>query len=314
VSRRLDLADRMRRTGLQVIEVAGWRDRGSPTFNPRGSVCHHTAGARSGVMPSLNILINGRPDLPGPLCNVGLGRDLAVRVIAAGRANHAGSGGWAGLAGNSSVWGLEVEHVGTNAEPVTAELWDAMVRIHAELARGNYPASMVCQHKEWAPNRKVDFFAVNGDSFRAGVAQHLSDATPPPPVQEDDMPAVLAHLEGDPAVWALTPSGRWWVPNQRLIDFGIFTGMFKGNVVVIGAADRVVLDAWPIIASPFSDNDIARIVAATPTPRPATVAISPADIAALAKAVAGATPSSGVDPDQLAEAIADKLAARIANG
>jgi hypothetical protein len=307
----------MRRTGLEVIEVAGWQTRGSETFNPQGSVNHHTAGPRDGVMPSLQTLINGRGDLPGPLCNVGLGRDMAVRVIAAGRANHAGSGGWRGLSGNSSVWGLEVEHVGTTAEPGTAELRDAMVRIHAELARGLYDPGMVCQHFEWT-SRKVDFVGMNGDSFRAGVLQHLSDQTPPPPPTEDDMLAVLARLDGEAAVWAITGAGRWWVPDQRLIDFGGLHGLFAADVTVIKSRDRVVLDAWPIIASPFSDADIARIVAATPTPQPATVSFADADAAKVAKAVVGAMPSSGIDADKLADALALKLdallAGRIANG
>jgi hypothetical protein len=47
-------------------------------------------------MPSLRLLIKRRSDCPGPLCNVGLARSGAVYVIAAGRANHAGKGGWRG--------------------------------------------------------------------------------------------------------------------------------------------------------------------------------------------------------------------------
>lgn len=85
MSRQLWIADRCRSAGLEVAEVNGWRDRGSSAFNPAGLVAHHTAGASTGEMPSLRVLIYGRSDLPGPLCNVGLGRSGKVYVVAAGR-------------------------------------------------------------------------------------------------------------------------------------------------------------------------------------------------------------------------------------
>src|SRR5690606_16095746 len=101
----------LRDWGLNVVEVNGWQTRGSSVFNPGGSVNHHTAGSRHNSIPSLNILINGHGSLPGPLCNVAQSRSTQynsgqafddVYVIAAGRANHAGLGGWSGLTGNSS--------------------------------------------------------------------------------------------------------------------------------------------------------------------------------------------------------------------
>ena len=68
--------------------------------------------AESGNNPSLEVCINGRPDLAGPLCNVMVGRDNTMFVVAAGRANHAGSGGWRGRSGNSTVYGIERENTG----------------------------------------------------------------------------------------------------------------------------------------------------------------------------------------------------------
>ncbi|MEO5837776.1 MAG: peptidoglycan-binding protein, partial [Acidimicrobiales bacterium] len=84
------IAQRLRNAGLKVVEVDGWLTRVSDSFDARGLVDHHTAGGRTGNAPSLNICINGRSDLPGPLCNVLIGRDGTCYVIAAGRANHAG--------------------------------------------------------------------------------------------------------------------------------------------------------------------------------------------------------------------------------
>src|SRR5690349_13880170 len=74
------LPEVLKKAGLKVAEVPGWERRGRPRVGPtRGVICHHTAGGRNGNMPSLNLLINGRPGrhgrepLPGPLSQLGLG-------------------------------------------------------------------------------------------------------------------------------------------------------------------------------------------------------------------------------------------------
>lgn len=74
------IADRLRDEGLHVVEVAGWQTRGNSSFNPRGSVDHHTAGPRSGNAPSLGICINGSTGR-GP-------RQLPVGVAATRRGRH----------------------------------------------------------------------------------------------------------------------------------------------------------------------------------------------------------------------------------
>lgn len=165
------IADRLRAAGLRVVEIDGWRTRGSSTFAPRGSVDHHTAGSRAGNAPSLNVCIHGRADLPGPLCQVLVGRDLTCYVIAAGRANHAGLGGWRGLIGNSSVYGVERENVGTPAEPWTAAQTVHAARVHGALAGGRFDGRTLCRHAEWAPTRKIDTHTISGTTLRALFSQ-----------------------------------------------------------------------------------------------------------------------------------------------
>lgn len=155
------LADRIRRKGVEAVEVAGWQTRSAGSFEPYGSVNHHTAGSASGTVPSLNTCIYGRPDLPGPLCNILQSRESdgwdKAYIIAAGRANHAGSGGWRGLSGNGSVGGLEVEHVGTAS--VSVSRLEVSARIQAALLEApgsSRDAANCCQHFEWTP-RKIDF-------------------------------------------------------------------------------------------------------------------------------------------------------------
>lgn len=188
VGRDLGIADRLRAEHLTVVEVDGWQTRGSADFNPRGSVDHHTAGAKTGNAPSLGICINGRADLPGPLCNVLIGRNNVCYLIAAGRANHAGKGGWRGLAGNSSVYGIERENVGTTAEPWTADQTATAARAHAALIRGcpNPMPELVMEHKEWAPQRKSDAHTITGDQMRFLVRMYLDHK----PDQEDFMAAL----------------------------------------------------------------------------------------------------------------------------
>lgn len=161
-----DIANRLRRRGLRVIEVNGWRTRGSSSFNPRGAVDHHTAGPRNGNAPSLGICTNGRADLPGPLCNVFIARDNTCFVVAAGRANHAGSGGWNGLSGNASVYGVERENVGTSDEPWRTDQQLTAGAVLAALIEGRADYSKVCLHREWAPSRKIDPHSTNGNDMR----------------------------------------------------------------------------------------------------------------------------------------------------
>ena len=72
---------------IRVTAVEGWTTRGRSTFNPRAVVCHWTGVTRS-ITP---MLAHGRPGVPGPLCNFEvLPGSSGVKLVAAGRANHAG--------------------------------------------------------------------------------------------------------------------------------------------------------------------------------------------------------------------------------
>src|SRR5207248_3928253 len=71
--------------GLKVAETPDWRTRGRAEMGDvKGVMCHHTGTTRGGNMPTLDVLIRGRSDLIGPLCQLGLGRDGTYYVVAAG--------------------------------------------------------------------------------------------------------------------------------------------------------------------------------------------------------------------------------------
>ena len=157
----------------------------------RGVMLHHTAGAKQGNMPSLGILTNGREDLPGPLCQLGLGRDGTFYLVAAGRANHAGVGVWEGVTtGNSSFIGIECENDGREDWP--AVQLDAMERgAAALLAHLGQPAQLCCGHKEYARplGRKPDPHTIDMPAMRGRIADRLAGRAA--------APALIPRHDGD---------------------------------------------------------------------------------------------------------------------
>src|SRR5215831_10761424 len=179
------LPDVLKGAGLKVALVDGWQDRGRGDVGRiMGVLCHHTAGPKNGNMPSLNTLVQGRSDLPGPLAQLGLGRDGTYFVLAAGRANHAGKGNWKGiLNGNTNLIGIEAENTGLpNDSPWPVVQIDAYHRGVATILKHIGRGFEFCAgHKEYAlpTGRKSDpNFAM--DPFRSAVAAIMSGNAPAP--------------------------------------------------------------------------------------------------------------------------------------
>ena len=183
------LPDVLKAAGLKVSEVDGWKNRGSRDVGSiLGVLCHHTVGPKAGNMPSLNTLIKGRSDLPGPLAQLGLARDGTYFIITAGRANHAGLGEFKGVVnGNSNFIGIEAENTGVaNDFPWPAVQIDAYHRgVAAILKHVGRGADFCAGHKEYAltksgkRGRKSDP-DLDMNAFRAAVAAILSGAAPEP--------------------------------------------------------------------------------------------------------------------------------------
>jgi N-acetylmuramoyl-L-alanine amidase len=176
--RQLWIADALRDAGCPVAITANWRTRGHDEFAPTGVLIHHTAGPAGGDAPSLNVCIDGRPGIPGPLCHVLIGRDGLCHIIAAGRANHAGKGGpLPGIRrdqGNSLLFGVEAENDGVG-EPWSPAQLDTLTRVTAALLHGlNLTSAAWCWgHKEYAPGRKIDPAGIDMNQFRREVQIHL---------------------------------------------------------------------------------------------------------------------------------------------
>lgn len=190
------LPDVLKNAGLKVATVDGWEERGRDEIGTiRGVICHHTAGPRAGNMPTLGTLIKGRSDLPGPLAQLGLGRDGTYYVISAGRCNHAGAGSWRGLtSGNGSFIGIEAENTGHDDDFPWPGIQMTAYRqgVAAILKHVGQPADFCAGHKEYAlpAGRKPDpNFDMVG--FRTDVAVILRNnvpALPPIPNVEPQLP------------------------------------------------------------------------------------------------------------------------------
>jgi peptidoglycan hydrolase-like protein with peptidoglycan-binding domain len=213
----------LKNAGLRVAAVDGWQDRGhGDVGNIVGVICHHTAGPKNGNMPSLNTIVNGRTDLPGPLSQLGLGRDGAWFVIAAGKAFHAGAGSWKGVTtGNSSFIGIEAENTGlSNDSPWPDVQIDSYHRgVAAILNHIGRSVDFCAGHKEFAlpPGRKTDpNFDMN--SFRAAVAAIMSGAP---------APALI------PAFEPAKPDGAPGRPTLRRPATGEFVRLLQAKIGVV---------------------------------------------------------------------------------
>jgi hypothetical protein len=152
-------------------------------------------------MPSLDVLVHGRPDLNGPLAQLGLGRDGTYYVIAAGRCNHAGSGVWQGIVtGNTNFIGIEAENTGLANDPWPHVQIDAYHRGVAAILKHVGLNSAACAgHKEFAPGRKPDP-TLDMRAFRVAVDEILSGMTPPPALIPAFEPSAPGAAPGRPTL------------------------------------------------------------------------------------------------------------------
>jgi hypothetical protein len=187
-----DLADTLRGAGLQVVEHDGWKTRGhGPLTDVRTLVAHHTAGPKTGELPSLGTVRDGRPGLDGPLSQLMLSRSGVWHVIAAGKCWHAGVVRDASF-GNSYSLGIEAEASGV--DPWPAVQYAAYVDgVRALANHYGVPYARVLGHKEvcYPAGRKTDPNFDMGD-FRG----HL-DKSPDVPVKPSK-PTVDTHAKTFP--------------------------------------------------------------------------------------------------------------------
>lgn len=177
------LADVLRDAGLKVVEQAGWKTNGRGQMGDvKGVLCHHTgAGSTIGL---LELIGNGRADLPGPLSQLFLDDDGTYYCIAAGRCNHAGKGAWMGVTnGNSAFIGIEARNAGDGKDVwEEAQMQAYQAGVAAILKHIGADDVMAAGHKEYAlpKGRKIDP-SFDMLAFRVGI-ENIMEGTLAGPV------------------------------------------------------------------------------------------------------------------------------------
>lgn len=192
---RVDLANIAIRTGYPV--KTAWTNGHGTMGTILGCVMHHTATPDTypGDYPSLRVVTEGRSDLPGPLCNFGLGRSGTIYLVTEGIAWHAGVGAYGGTTdGNGHFLGIEAESGGTGFW--TPEQLDSYPRLVASILWyiGKGPEWAI-RHAKWAlpVGRKNDTYGIDMTWFGNKVYGYLSNTNginrnniPAPPTDEDE--------------------------------------------------------------------------------------------------------------------------------
>jgi hypothetical protein len=305
VARAQEINDRLRTAGITVHEVSGWQSRGNGQSSAyEGGLVHHTATAFGIALAGTgvgNLLINGRSDLRGPLCNYAGNADGSITVVAAHPANHAGASGGRSMGPlpvtnlfNKRVLGLEIVYPGT--EPMrdvqfrSAIVW---ARIVAQVC-GHGDMQRIRAHAETSVTGKWDPGAapgrtINMTAFRAaGLNAPEGDLTP-------DEHRMLKFLHD--RVAGILPQ-RYYVQDPN--DPNVIHAVGANSPGAIPAHVLDSLDGNFIVRqiSPISDDE-TKILAAVKQLEEAVKAddevVSPEQIEQLAEAIAEKLPAELVD-------------------
>ncbi|MEV6372460.1 N-acetylmuramoyl-L-alanine amidase [Micromonospora musae] len=178
------LVDVLRGAGVQVVVEGDWLNRMRPgSFDPIGVLWHHTAATSSATNPhpALNICINGRPDLAGPLCQALVDYHGVFHVISAGRCNHAGASRGSGPIpagdGNTLMIGWEIDYNGVDQEMTAAQYNASIAATAAVLTRLGRDASHARGHRETSTTGKIDPSFIDLNVMRSDVAAKMAGGT-----------------------------------------------------------------------------------------------------------------------------------------
>ncbi|HEX6354182.1 N-acetylmuramoyl-L-alanine amidase [Actinophytocola sp.] len=305
VARAQEINNRLRTAGITVHEVPGWQSRGNGQSSAyEGGLVHHTATAFGNALSGSgvgNLLINGRPDLRGPLCNYAGNADGSITVVAAHPANHAGASGGRSMGPlpvtnlfNKRVLGLEIVYPGT-APMREAQFRSALVwsRIVAQVC-GNGDMQRVRAHAETSVTGKWDPGEAPGRTINMTAFRAAALTTPEGDLTPDEH-RMLKFLHD--RVAGILPQ-RYFVRDTK--DPGV---IHEVGADAPGATPAHVLDSLDgnfIVRqiSPTSDDE-TKILAAVQRLEEAIKAddqvVTPERIEQLAEAIAEKLPAELVD-------------------
>lgn len=286
---------------LRIYPGAETRGRG-PLGEMYAYVVHHTGSDSQSDAYLKFLAIDGRPDLPPPLCNDSTDMDGDVWLIAAGRANHAGAGSsrtraavlkatytgnltpgpddLGGTACNGSTYGNEVRFDG--GQPMTRAQWVSTVLDAASVCDWHgWSEHHVIGHKEHT-GRKPDPGSTVMALLRADVRVALKAGPGNWPVPatdtEDDVttPAQMAELKN--FTEARTQAYAAWVAKHNDSMLAKATSQIGNAISAFAAAEKVddaktdkALGELRALVEELTKQDPATVTA-MPLPAPAKAA------------------------------------------
>lgn len=269
-----NLAANLRKYGLTVVEVGNWSNygyAGQDLQAVNGVIWHHTATPRSNYersdAPTLGLCVNGRSDLPGPLCNIVFGRTGIVYLVAAGVANHAGVGGFGATIpqnlGNHYTIGIEMESSGIAPWDWTEDQKRVAPYLGAALELEylqHQPAELRQQigHMEYSSEGKIDPAGWPGgmDGMRDQINEKIAELTGGTPAPAAPVPSTPSPVSGP-----YVPDPHWLVESGETLsqiadwakvsipEIAKFNGIKDANVINVGEriwSPRAGADTWTV--------------------------------------------------------------------
>ena len=254
--------DVFRAYGVRVTFEPGWEDRGNGQSSAyEGAIVHHTATGFSNTRPQ--ILVSGRSDLAGPLCNFAGLTDGGIHVIAANPANHAGASGGRSMGPlpttasfNRRVLGLEIVYPGT--EPMTdAQYRTALVfaiatrqvfgRPSMEWTRAHAETSVTGKWDPgWAPGKTIDM-----NVFRRDAAALEASGGDDMPSAEEIATAVWSHILAQPDQPENKQAAWVWLTYANVAAWKAADGAWWQGTELSGADPKVAVKRIDLLR--FSD-------------------------------------------------------------
>src|SRR5262245_60084438 len=112
---------------------------------------------------------------------------------------------------------------------------------------------MTCQHREWAPQRKIDAATgVNPDQFRRWIREAQSGPapgptpptpTPPPPLKDDETMYFLMQGDKSPEWWLTDFQTKRHLVNQEEVAFTVY--VIRANGGICHDNDKGGPQIWP---------------------------------------------------------------------
>lgn len=281
-----ELANWLRTAGLRVVEQPGWptRARSSGGFTGDRPWCvmwHHTA-SKTSIDNDAAYCATG--DADAPICNLLIGRDGEVRVIAAGATNTNGKGYSMQFSRgavpndqmNTHAVGMEICNNGVGEVYPQAQIDAAFAASLCVCSHLGLWPDDVAEHAAWAPDRKIDpatATAVQGgwrpDAVNSSGTWDQNDlraenlrraGSLPPPLPPPIDPAPPLTKDDDSMIVALDENGTAWIGNG--VDRFQPTEAVFNNYVVLGKSGcyRFVntsggtVSGWPDVRTVGADT------------------------------------------------------------